>query len=262
MSVKRADILIVDDEANIRLTLRTALEADGHEVTEAANGREALDAVGRRAPGLMILDLSMPVMDGMSVLERLKEMPHGRKPPVVVLTAYGSIPAAVKAMRLGARDFVEKPTTPDELREVVRHVLDEPPPLGMPRPPEPGYDEVLAQVREALREGQFEDAESLLMKAGSITAEDAAFLNLAGVFHEAAGRRDAAKRFYGKAIRADRRYQPAQQNMRRMYELATLGSTTQTVALGDELAFRAAAAHEGPAGGLVQRLRALLRQGS
>jgi tetratricopeptide (TPR) repeat protein len=160
-------------------------------------------------------------------------------------------------MRLAASDFLEKPITPEELRQTVASVLEESRPHAEEEPP-PTYDEVLTAVREALRAGKLNTAESLLMKAGSITAEDAAFLNLAGVFHEAMGRKDAAKRFYGKAIRAKHDYVPAQQNMRRMYELATFGWTQQPVALGDEPDVLAKIDECGV--GLTARLKKLLKQ--
>ena len=231
--MKPSRILIVDDESNIRLMLRTALESESYEMDEAANGREALERLRKGPVDLIILDLSMPVMDGMAVLQALQDCSPEEKPRVVVLTAYGSVQKAVRAMRLGASDFLEKPITPEELRQTVASVLDEPRPHAEEEPP-PTYDEVLTAVREALRDGSLNTAESLLMKAGSITAEDAAFLNLVGVFHEAMGRKDVAKRFYGKAIRARHDYAPAQQNMRRMYELSIFGWTKQPVALGDE----------------------------
>ena len=68
--MKPASILITDDERNIRMMLRTALESDGYAIEEAANGREALDAIRRDAPDLVVLDLNMPVLDGMAVLEQ------------------------------------------------------------------------------------------------------------------------------------------------------------------------------------------------
>ena len=118
-----AKILIVDDEPNIRLMLRTALESEGYQVREAADGRAALDAVAAHAPHLMVLDLNMPVLDGMAVLEQLRALP-GKPPPkasakasadapakpprVVVLTAYGSIARAVRATRLGALGLPRK----------------------------------------------------------------------------------------------------------------------------------------------------------
>ena len=118
-------ILIVDDESNIRLMLKTTLTSVGYSVEEAVDGREALDAIERRVPEVMILDLSMPRLDGIGVLNELKGMPPERKPRVIVLTAYGSIPVAVKATRLGAMDFIEKPVSPDEVRESVEAVLNE-----------------------------------------------------------------------------------------------------------------------------------------
>src|ERR1019366_3109239 len=88
-SMNPASILITDDESNIRLMLRTALEADGYAVTEAANGREALDAIKNHTPDLMVLDLNMPVLDGMAVLEHMKSLVATSKPRVIILTAYG-----------------------------------------------------------------------------------------------------------------------------------------------------------------------------
>ncbi len=83
-------ILIVDDEVNIRLMLRTLLEGDGYRVSEASNGREALDRLERDDFDLIILDLNMPVLDGIGVLEQLEAADIDAKPRVVVLTAYGS----------------------------------------------------------------------------------------------------------------------------------------------------------------------------
>src|SRR5581483_8121038 len=124
--MKPASILITDDEPNIRMMLRIALESDGYDIDEATDGRQALDAVRRNRPDLVLLDLNMPVLDGMAVLEELKLATSEPMPRVIILTAYGSIPAAVKATRLGAVDFLEKPISPTELRDTVRSVLCEP----------------------------------------------------------------------------------------------------------------------------------------
>ena len=125
-------VLVTDDESNIRLLLRTALESEGYAVSEAADGRSALDAVRQHTPDLMVLDLNMPVLDGMAVLEQMKLLAIANKPRVIVLTAYGSIPTAVRATRLGAADFLEKPITPAALRESVHSVLTEPELDGSP----------------------------------------------------------------------------------------------------------------------------------
>jgi len=238
MKLMRANILIAEDESNIRLMLRTALESEGYEVDEAANGREALAAIARRLPDLMLLDLNMPVLDGMGVLEQLQTFTPDQKPRVIVLTAYGSIPAAVKAMRLGAADFVEKPVTPEELRETVAAVLADThaAPAADVEQIKGGYEGVLGRVRKALRLADFATAETLLMKAEDLKELNAApYFNLLGVLYEAQRNWRLARKFYGKAIRAKGDYAPAQQNMRRLYELNTFGHTNEAVALGDEL---------------------------
>jgi CheY-like chemotaxis protein len=238
--MKQPKILITDDEKNIRLMLRTALAQEGYSVGEASNGQDALDAIELTSPDVVILDLNMPVLDGMEVLERLRSKNGAiRKPKVIVLTAYGSIPAAVKATRLGAVDFIEKPVTPDKLREVVHSVLAEAALEPRPAPTEKdlagGYDAVLARVRRALRADDMETAESLLMRAADVSGgRDAPYFNLLGVLYEIQRNWRLAKKFYGKAMHADRKYEPAQANMQRMYELETFGATKVPITLGDE----------------------------
>jgi len=91
-----AKILIVDDEVNIRLMLRTALRTSGYDVVEAPDGREAIRMIEHETPDLVVLDLSMPVMDGMSMLRELRTMELSTRPRVVVLTAFGSIALACR----------------------------------------------------------------------------------------------------------------------------------------------------------------------
>jgi DNA-binding response OmpR family regulator len=227
-------ILITDDEPNIRLMLHTALETEGFQILEAANGRDALEVIRRDKPDVMILDLNMPVLDGMAVLEQLKSMPDP-KPRVVVLTAYGSIPAAVKATRLGALDFLEKPITPDELRDTIRSILNEPE-LDSPAPTKPSedYENVLMRIRRAMLMEDFTNAESLLTKAADRKPQSAAYFNLLGILYEVQHKWRLAKKCYGKAMRTDRKYEPAQANMRRIFELFTFGHSKQMVLLGDE----------------------------
>lgn len=165
-------ILIVDDEPNVRLVLQTALESVGYTVLEAEDGQAALDHLDREGGGcdLVLLDLQMPRMNGMELLSRLRD--RGNVVPVVILTAHGSIPEAVAAMKLGAIDFLTKPITPDALRRVVAEVIDRHAALpAAARPvestPSPGerakqvaFD--LARAKRALNRGQFSEAESLL----------------------------------------------------------------------------------------------------
>ncbi|HEV8292560.1 MAG TPA: hypothetical protein VGP94_11585 [Tepidisphaeraceae bacterium] len=98
-----------------------------------------------------------------------------------------------------------------------------------------GYRATLRMVRSALRREDWVEAEALLMRAGPIAGNDPAFFNLVGILREVEGNKEAAAEFYGRAIRADGDYPPAQQNMRRLYELRCFGHTDQEVALGDEI---------------------------
>jgi DNA-binding response OmpR family regulator len=236
-SINSKRILIVDDETNIRLVLRAALKSEGYAIEEATNGREALASIDRRTPDLMILDLSMPELDGLGVLRELKTVHPSRKPRTIVLTAYGSIPTAVAATRLGALDFLEKPVSPDEVRESVEAALNETLPETVPASTDSlsgGYAGVLDRVRKNLRLAQYTDAETLLMKAADLSLKDAAYFNLLGVLYEARRQWRLAKKFYGKSLKEDGDYAPAQHNLRRIYELTQFGSTTTGIQLGDE----------------------------
>jgi len=235
--MKPASILITDDEPNIRMMLRIALESDGYDIDEATDGRQALDAVRRNRPDLVLLDLNMPVLDGMAVLEELKLATSEPMPRVIILTAYGSIPAAVKATRLGAVDFLEKPISPTELRDTVRSVLCEPELDSAPRSATPpgGYESAVTRIRKALRLADFVNAESLLTNVADRPQQHTAeYFNLLGVLYESQHNWRLARKCYGKAMRADKRYEPAQANMRRLYELHTFGRSKQPVVLGDE----------------------------
>jgi DNA-binding response OmpR family regulator len=118
-------VLVADDEPRIRLARGACREWRGYEVDEAADGLEALDVIIRRAPDVMVLDLAMPNLDGMRALRELEPL-HGQlKPRVVVLTAWGSVPAALRAIGLGASSFVEKPLVPSALVAAVEQALEE-----------------------------------------------------------------------------------------------------------------------------------------
>ncbi len=114
-------ILIVDDDAAIRDGSSQALVRQGHEVLQAASGREALSFLDRSEFDLVFLDLKLPDINGLDLLRTIRE----RDPlvQIVMITAYGTIQNAVEAMRLGANDFLSKPFAPDELRLVTDRVL-------------------------------------------------------------------------------------------------------------------------------------------
>src|SRR6478672_1864636 len=122
MNATGGRVLIVDDDAASRELLETRLGALNCDVEMAADGRQALAAVRCEPPSVMLLDLQMPGMDGMEVLQALRQ--DGIDIPVIVITAHGSIESAVAAMKQGAYDFILKPFDPKHLEIVVRKALE------------------------------------------------------------------------------------------------------------------------------------------
>jgi len=116
-------ILIVDDEEGIRSFIGEVLEDEGHEVTLAAHGERALELLAKASFHLMLTDLKMPRVDGMTLLRRARaEHPEME---VIVLTAHGTVEGAVEAMKLGAYDYLQKPLeSPTELRLLVERALE------------------------------------------------------------------------------------------------------------------------------------------
>ena len=116
-------ILIAEDDAQQRRHLSLMLRASGHRVSEAAGGQATLDGLlgGGEAPSLLLLDLNMPDLDGISVLRRLRGAGLGL--PVLVLTSDGSVSRAVEAMQAGATDFLVKPVGPERLEVSIRNAL-------------------------------------------------------------------------------------------------------------------------------------------
>jgi two-component system nitrogen regulation response regulator NtrX len=119
-----SDILVIDDEADIRDLVSGILEDDGHQVRTARDSDEALEALRRRSPALVVLDIWLQGsrIDGLDLLAMLKEIDGDL--PVVVISGHGTIETAVAAIRKGAYDFVEKPFTADRLLLVVQRALE------------------------------------------------------------------------------------------------------------------------------------------
>jgi UDP-3-O-[3-hydroxymyristoyl] N-acetylglucosamine deacetylase len=117
-----ATVLVVDDEPEIRTSLRGILAEEGLRVLEAEDGRQALDVITRENPELVILDVWMPEVDGLQLLQQLHD--SGPAPSVIMISGHGNIETAVKATKLGAFDFIEKPFSLDGLLRVVNRALD------------------------------------------------------------------------------------------------------------------------------------------
>jgi DNA-binding NtrC family response regulator len=121
-STRGGRILVVDDDPSIRLVVRDRFRALGHEVEVAEDGNRALTAIEAFDPAVVLLDLRMPNLDGFGVLEGLKAL--DASPQVVVITAHGSIEAAVRAIQMGAVDFIPKPFDNAHLEHVVSRCLE------------------------------------------------------------------------------------------------------------------------------------------
>ncbi|HEX7193020.1 MAG TPA: sigma-54 dependent transcriptional regulator [Thermoanaerobaculia bacterium] len=117
-----AKILIVDDEQSIRTTLANILEDEGHRTVLCESGEEAIAQFAREEYDLAILDLWLPGIDGMSVLERMRS---NGAPPVIVISGHANVDTAVRATRLGAYDFLEKPLSLERVLLTVNHALND-----------------------------------------------------------------------------------------------------------------------------------------
>ena len=118
-------VLVVDDETDIRELLTDELMDSGYDVTEAENGAEALNQVYNDRPDIMLLDLNMPVLDGIQVLKTLKSNPFTSKLPVVLLTAVSADEGEQRCMELGANHYVTKPWEPGAIQTVINVTLRE-----------------------------------------------------------------------------------------------------------------------------------------
>jgi len=116
-------VLLVEDEETLRKVLRNLLERDGFEVAEAADGAEALSAVDRLSPDAIVLDLNLPVLDGYAVLSRLRTRSTSATLPVLVLTANGDEASEVRALKMGANEFLTKPFRPRALGARLKLLL-------------------------------------------------------------------------------------------------------------------------------------------
>jgi DNA-binding response OmpR family regulator len=119
MNTKKS-ILVVDDEATIREVLSRYLQREGFRVFEAADGFEALDAIKYNPPDLIVLDLMLPGIDGLTLTQHLRE---DREIPIIMLTAKGEANDRIRGLDLGADDYITKPFSPQEVVSRIRAVL-------------------------------------------------------------------------------------------------------------------------------------------
>ena len=119
----KSRILVIDDEAEIRRSVRMILEYEGYEVIEASSGPEGVTLAEREGPDLVFLDIKMPGMDGLDALQRIKAA--NETLPVVIISGHGTVSTAVEATKAGAFDFIEKPLASERVLVTIRNALDQ-----------------------------------------------------------------------------------------------------------------------------------------
>jgi DNA-binding response OmpR family regulator len=216
MSQQKEQILVVDDEKSIRLTVSYTLQPLGYKVETAVNGEEALQKLQEAHYSLILLDLRLPGIDGLQVLRQVAR--DYASVPVAIITAHGTIENAIEAMKLGAIDFIRKPFTPVELREVVTTILDR---RRMLDAAQRDYDGLLAYIKHLISVRQFDEASRYAREAiGRDPSRPEAF-NLLGVLHKLLQHDGEAQKNFRVALDLDPAYQPARDNLRRFADPAS-----------------------------------------
>ncbi len=116
------NILIVDDESTIRQSLQGVLEDEGYQISLAESGEECLEILRKREFDLALLDVWLPGMDGLETLEKIREIENA--PEIIMISGHGTIETAVRATKMGAYDFLEKPLSIDKTVILIKHAID------------------------------------------------------------------------------------------------------------------------------------------
>jgi len=116
-----ASIFVIDDDNIISANLKDFLELEGHDITTFSNGEDALSRLSHDTPDIMLVDLKLPGIDGLELLEKVKD--RSQNIEVVIITGHAEVPSAVKAIKLGARDYIKKPFDLDEISIIVQKAV-------------------------------------------------------------------------------------------------------------------------------------------
>jgi len=120
----KTKILIVDDEPDLVQTLQDRLEMNGYSIVAAGNGKEGLEKAAQEKPDIILLDVIMPIMDGLEMLEALRKHPEVKNCAVIMLTARSQRQDIVRAKTCGIEDYIVKPFDLSELIEKIENVLE------------------------------------------------------------------------------------------------------------------------------------------
>ncbi len=218
-------LLIVDDETNIRMTLKQCFSSEEYQLDIAVNGEEALTKLKTNEYDLALLDIRMPGLTGMEVLEKVRE--DGIDVDVIMMTAYGSVEKAVEAMKLGAVDFIGKPFTPAQIREIVENVLAR---GDLIEDELEGYTDTLQFAKRKIVAKEYMSGEDYLKKAVAMGVDKPEPHNLLGVIAEYKGDIERAQKHYRAALALDPTYTPARANLERS---ASYSYSKANIDLGD-----------------------------
>jgi DNA-binding NtrC family response regulator len=194
--MNRANVLVVDDDKNVRLSLTTNLESAGFMVCVADNGPEAIGIIGSYVKfDIVFLDLELPDMNGMEVLKSLKNL--GPELNVVLMTVDGTTEQAAQAMKLGAVDFIRKPFTPEQVRDVAGSIIKR-----------QGFDNVklndcrsmVEYAKSLIVKKEFTGAKEWLLKATTVNPSRPEAFGLLGAMLEMEDLPSEAQKMYQAAV--------------------------------------------------------------
>ncbi|HCX04212.1 MAG TPA: response regulator [Clostridiales bacterium] len=203
-------ILIVDDEKNIRMTLKHCLRAEKYNLDIAINGDEALTKIKSNEYDLVLLDIKMPGLSGMEVLKKVRE--RGNDTNIIMMTAYGTIERAVEAMKLNAIDFISKPFSPEEIRSIVKDVLRR---EDLVEDDLDNFKDIIQFSKKCILDKKYDKAKEYLKKAIVMDEESPEPYNMIGVLYEYERDIDNAQKNYRIALAIDPSYKPADINLER-----------------------------------------------
>jgi len=205
-------VLVIDDEKNIRLTFSETLAQMGFDTHAAANGEEALSKMKKTDFDLALLDFRMSGMDGIEVLRCIREgYPKVR---VIMITAHGTIESTVEAMKLGTVDFIQKPCTPAEIRELVGKVMER---EALDESKGKDYPTLIELAKKCIADHRFDAAGAHVRKAVAIDPSRPEAFNLLGAIQEILGAHPSeALKNYHAALSLDPSYIPARKNIERI----------------------------------------------
>jgi DNA-binding response OmpR family regulator len=215
-------ILLVDDDKSIRVTLSEALSAAGYDVATAVDGEHALEKFPSDVYDLVLLDMKMPGVQGMEVLRQVKAMKSGQ--PVVMMTGFGTVETAVEALKLGAIDYIQKPFSPDEIRSIVRRVIER---RSLEENALASFDQIVEFAKKCIVEHDLEKAYGRLKEAVRLDPTKPEPFNLMGAINEINGDIAGAQKMYRAALALDPSYEPALANLDR----TVFGRTREPVQL-------------------------------